>query len=112
MASSLAVAVSSVPADRWPDSLLWLTSHPFLPPCHSATFLIAPLCSVHPRTTHQGSFIVGLIEQESKHHFYGQTSCCQGFLCGNILRDIDTFSDMVFNFYLFFVLFGSLISYK
>lgn len=28
-------------------------------------------------------------------------SCCQGFLCGNILRDVDMFSDLVFNFYLF-----------
>lgn len=42
MASSLAVAVSAVPADRGPDSLLCRTGCPFLPPCHSFTFLITP----------------------------------------------------------------------
>lgn len=33
MVTCLAVAVSSVPADRWPDGSLSLTSHPCLPPC-------------------------------------------------------------------------------
>lgn len=45
MATCLAVAVSSVPADRWPDGSLSLTSHPCLRPCR---FCFIPN---HPTTT-------------------------------------------------------------
>lgn len=57
MASSLAVAVSSVPADRWPNRLLWLKRHPFLLPFHSFTFLITPPVYCIPPLAYQGSLL-------------------------------------------------------
>lgn len=54
MATCLAVAVSSVPADRWPDGSLSLTSHPCLRPCRFVLFPITP----PPPLTYQGPFVV------------------------------------------------------
>lgn len=99
MASSLALAGSAVPADRWPDGLLWPASHRFLPPCHSATFLITLVYCVP--LYNPAEIIVGLMEQKSKCHFYDQTSCCPGFLCEHILRNSEVFSGLLSSLYPF-----------